>query len=42
MGTRKKPGHHRQILAALKSADEVALRQALRNDVTLGLRLLTI
>jgi DNA-binding GntR family transcriptional regulator len=42
MGQAKKPGQHRQIIAALKSADEHALRDALRDDVTLGLRLLTI
>lgn len=34
-------GHHRAILAALRSGDEHALHLAVRNDVTQGLRMLT-
>jgi len=34
-------GHHKAILAALKTGDEQALRLAIREDVTQGLRMLT-
>lgn len=34
------PQHHRAILAALRASDEAALRQAVRKDVTQGLRML--
>lgn len=34
------PAQHRRILAALRAADEPALRQAVRLDVTQGLRML--
>jgi len=33
-------GHHREVLAALKAGDEAALRLAMREDVTQGLRML--
>lgn len=33
-------GHHRAILAALKTGDEAGLRVAMREDVTQGLRML--
>jgi len=42
MGKGGRPGHHRMILSALKSGDETALRKAVENDVTLGLRLLSV
>ncbi len=35
-------GHHRAIIAALRAGDEAALEQAVRNDVTQGLRMLAI
>ena len=35
-------GHHRAILAALRDGDETALQLAVREDVTQGLRMLTV
>ncbi len=35
-------GHHREILAALRAGDEVALQAAVRRDVTQGLRMLKV
>ncbi len=40
-GGTARPGRHREILAALQRGDETALREAMRRDVTQGLRLLT-
>ena len=40
-GGTARPGRHREILAALQRGDEPALREAMRRDVTQGLRLLT-
>lgn len=33
-------GHHRAIIGALKAGDEAQLREAVRNDVTQGLRMI--
>ncbi len=38
----RRPGHHRAIIAALKSADEAQLRTATKSDVTQGLRMLMV
>ncbi|MFT6695053.1 MAG: DNA-binding GntR family transcriptional regulator, partial [Paracoccaceae bacterium] len=35
-------GHHRAILKALSDGDEQALQSAIGNDVTQGLRMLTV
>ena len=38
----QRPGHHGAIIAALKVGDKAALQLAVRNDVTQGLRMLTV
>jgi len=42
MKTANHAGHHRTIIAALKSGNEARLRVALQSDVTQGLRMLVV